>query len=59
MRREIQEHFDEEEPQEEYFNVLHALFRSGLIERLQKKLKLFNIGFVKKKVKLYFKMSVI
>ena len=40
--REMQQNFDEEE----YFEVLHAPYIHGFTERLQKKLKPFNIGFV-------------
>ena len=47
--REMQQSFDEEEQKEEYFEVLHAPYIHGFTERLQKKLKPFNIGFVHKK----------
>ena len=48
VMREMQQSFDEEEQQEEYFEVLHAPYIHGFTERLQKKLKPFNIGFVHK-----------
>ena len=47
--REMQQSFDEEEQKEEYCEVLHAPYIHGFTERLQKKLKPFNIGFVHKK----------
>ena len=49
VMREMQQSFDEEEQKEEYFEVLHAPYIHGFTQRLQKKLKPFNIGFVHKK----------
>ena len=54
VMREMQQSFDEEEQKEEYFEVLHTPYINGFTERLQKKLKPFNIGFVHKKSETIF-----
>ena len=53
--KKMKESFDEEEQKEEYFKVLHAPCIRGFTERLQKKLKPFNIEFVHKKGDTIFK----